>query len=155
MGVRRYQVLDLYTGLDPKGPIKSRFLSLQCGAILERANAQADAGSFQLQQRPDLQLGRTFINPLRWKSSLITGISNTWSPGGAHTTTLTCTYGHPVHKTLESPWAAVQAEPKLFFGEGNLEKFSPLGPDGKPLGTTGDIEPNTTVCSAAEDVKKK
>lgn len=114
LGVRRYQAQCLYNVIWPSKEAGSRVLSFQSAALLDRVNNIADAGTIMLQHRPDLQLGRTFINPLRMKSYLITGITNSWSIGGNHSTTLTLTYGKPLHKTLETPWSAIYAEPNVF-----------------------------------------
>lgn len=155
LGVRRYQITNIYTENFAKPEKMAQFLSYQGAAILERVNAAADSGSIQLQQRPDLQLGRNFVLPLRWKSYLITGVSNTWSPGGQHVTTLNVTYGHPIHRTLESPWAAVRAEgsDKMFFGDiNNLKKLRIFSPSsGKPEGSKNKKNASVTECNPAED----
>jgi len=114
LGVKRYQAQSMYNVIWPSQEAGSRVLSFQSVAMLERINSLADLGTIQLNHRPELQLGRTIINPLRMKSYLITGITNSWSPGGMHTTTLTLTYGRPLHKTLETPWHAIFAERTLF-----------------------------------------
>jgi hypothetical protein len=114
LGVRRLQVQNLYNIDLGNGKDSSKLLSYVSSFVLERHNAGWDSGTIQLSHRPDIQLGRTFLNPLRWKLYYITGISNSWSIGGRHTTTLTVSYGHPVHQTLEQPWTAVFAEPHLF-----------------------------------------
>lgn len=126
LGVRRYQMQTIYNAKFPdKNNTADRVLSYQSAAILERVNSAADSGTCQLLQRPELQLGRTFILPTRMKSYVITGINNTWAPGSRHTTTLTLSYGHPIHKTLEVPWSAVFAEPHVFgFDEPGDNPFS-------------------------------
>ena len=114
IGVRRYQTQELFNIYWPSQATGSRFLSYTAAAILARINAQADSGTMQVSQRPDMQLGRTLIDPMRWKSYYILGITNSWSPGSPHVTTLNVSYGHPMHKTLDTPWGAVFSEPEVF-----------------------------------------
>jgi hypothetical protein len=115
LGIRRFNIANLYN-VDWGGvKIGSLILSYISSFILERQNAQWDSGVIQLMHRPEMQLNRTFVIPLRWKSYLITGISNSWSMGGKHSTTLTVSYGHPIHQTLEFPWTAIEAEKKVFI----------------------------------------
>jgi len=98
-------------------------------------NAQADAGSFVLNHRPELQVGRIYINPLRMKSYLIMGIGNSWSPGGQHVTTLNVSYGHPMYKTLEVPWSAMYSEPRA-FGFTDVNEYEKL----KAASAEGEIK---------------
>ena len=129
LGVRRFQTQSLYNVMWPDVDAGPRVLSHMSACILERINSLADSGSFAMNQRPELQLGRTFINPLRMKSYLITGLTNAWSSGSPHTTNITATYGHPLHKTLEVPWLAIFMEPKVFFKDGdNTNIFSWVTP---------------------------
>ena len=144
LGVRRYQAQSLYNVIWPSAEAGSRVLSYQAAAVLERMNASADNGTMSLNQRPDLQLGRTMINPLRMKSHLIGGITNSWSPGGTHNTSLSLSYGHSVSKTLEVPWFSIFAEPTVFFGPDGanplavFKKMLAVGADGKPETVKGD-----------------
>lgn len=116
LGVRRYQLQTLYNVTWPSKEAGSRVLSYQSAAVLDRLNAMADAGSLTLIQRPDLQLGRAFIIPIRMKSYMISGITNSWTAGGNHVTTLQLNYGRPLHKTLHVPWLAIFNQPDLFLG---------------------------------------
>jgi len=133
LGVRRFQAQSLYNVVWPTAEAGSRVLSYQAAAVMDRINAQADSGTMTLNQRPDLQLGRTIINPLRMKSYIIESITNSWSPEGAHTTSLRLEYGHPMHKTLEVPWLSIFAEPELFFGSDHanvIERIQPTSAEG-------------------------
>ena len=114
LGVRRFQTQNLYNVSWPSPEQGARVLSYMSAAVLARMNAQADSGTMMLNHRPELQLGRTYMNPLRMKSYLIMGISNSWSPGSDHTTSLTISYGKPIHKALETPWTAIYSEPNVF-----------------------------------------
>lgn len=146
-GVRRYQTQTLYnvTWPKPSNIIGSRVMSYMASAIMDRVNSQADSGTIQMKHRPEMQMGRTFINQLRFKSYLIMGISNTWSPGGDHTTTLTASYGHPIHKALEMPWTAIFAEPTVFgFTEGTTG-FSKI----QPSGEHGNVKDNEKLEEAS------
>lgn len=138
LGVKRYQTQSMYNVIWPSQATGSKVLSFQSAAMLERMNSLADSGTIQLNHRPELQLGRTIINPLRMKSYLITGITNTWSPGSMHTTTLTLTYGRPLHKTLETPWHAIFAEQSTFgFVKPDFSDVV-AAVDGKILDTTSE-----------------
>jgi len=145
LGIRRFQTQSLYNVQWPDSNAGSKVLSYQSAAILERVNSMADSGGFSMNQRPELQLGRTFINPLRMKSYLITSLTDSWSAGSPHTTVIAATYGHPLHKTLEVPWLAIKMEPKVFFEKGEdttiFSKITAIDADGKPVtNTTGAAE---------------
>ena len=164
MGIRRFQAQALYNVAWPSKEAGARVLSYQAAAVLERMNAQAENGSVNLNQRPDIQLGRTFINPLRMKSYIIEGITNSWSPGGPHTTSLKLSYGHPVHKTLEVPWFSIFAEPQIFFGSDGanilsvFSKIAPVDSNGVAIPVSGEegyissdtIAPGTADSSGGE-----
>ena len=138
LGVRRYQSQSLYNVSWPSDLVGTRVMSYQAAAILARINAQADSGNIQINHRPDLQVGRTYINPLRMKSYLIMGVANSWSPGGVHNTTLTVSYGHPIHKTLEVPWSAIFTEPEAFGFKNGIVDFNSL----KVVTADGERQPN-------------
>lgn len=125
LGVRRFQTQNLYNVAWPKYEQGARVLSHMSAAVMARMNAQADSGTIMLNHRPELQLGRTYMNPLRMKSYLIMGINNSWSPGSDHTTSLTISYGKPLHQALETPWSAIYSEPKV-FGFKDVAEFRSL-----------------------------
>jgi LysM repeat protein len=154
LGVRRYQTQVLYNVFWPDANSASRVLSYQSAAVLERVNSMADSGSFTLLQRPELQLGRTYINPLRMKSYIITGITNSWRPGGPHTTTLSVTYGHPLHKTLEVPWLAIFMEPKKFFAKGINALAATTKADKNGTAVVGNNGADTTYVKATGGTPK-
>jgi len=145
LGVRRTQVQTLFNVTWPSRETGSKVLSYQAAAILERINALADTGTMTLNQRPDLQLGRTIINPIRMKSYIVEGITNSWTPGGSHLTTLKLEYGHPMHKTLEVPWLSLFTEPDLFFGPDGinvLEKIQAKDANGMNKTVQGNSSEN-------------
>jgi hypothetical protein len=131
LGVRRYAVQNLYNVKWRDTEDANKVLSYMASVILERVNAEADSGTIQLSHRPDIQLGRTFINPLRWKSYLVMGVTNTWSPGSPHTTTLQVSYGHPIHKALDYPWSAIKVEPDVFLRTEDINKTRSLDKNGQ------------------------
>jgi hypothetical protein len=139
-GVRRFQTQTLYNVIwpTPSHIIGSRVLSYQAKAILDRMNAQVDSGSIQVKHRPELQVGRTFINQLRMKSYLIMSTTNSWSPGGEHSTTLNVSYGHPVYKALEMPWTAIFSEPDVFGFKNGLASFTTI----KNVRENGELKPD-------------
>jgi hypothetical protein len=158
LGVKRYQTQSMYNVIWPSPQTGSKVLSFQSTAMLERMNSLADSGTIQLNHRPEIQLGRTIINPLRMKSYLIMGITNTWSPGAMHTTTLTVSYGRPLHKTLETPWHAIFAEQSTFgFVKPDFSDVVAVV-DGKILDTTSEepkLEPAPKKEPRPRQFKKK
>lgn len=146
IGVRRFQTQSIYNVTWPNRLVGTRVLSHMAATVLERANAQADTGSLVLNHRPDLQLGRTYINLLRMKSYLILGITDSWTSGGAHSTTLTLGFGHPLHKTLAVPWSAIFAQPGAFGIQGGIDGFQAI----KPAGTDGERTLDETYESNTE-----
>jgi len=148
LGVRRYQTQNIYNVRWPNNVVGARVLSYQSAAVRERVNSQADSGTIQLNHRPELQVGRTFINPLRMKSYMIMGITNSWSQGSIHSTTLNLSYGHPMHKTLEMPWTAIFAEPSAFGFENGIASFNTIN----PVNSQGEIKSNDILEEASPNV---
>ena len=132
LGVRSYQTQNIYNVVWPSREIGSRILSYLASSVLSRINSQADSGTAQVTHRPELQMGRTFIDPYRMKSYLITAISQSWAVGGTLTTTLNLSFGHPITQTLEQPWSAIEAEPELFGGLNSLGKIKVQRDSGAP-----------------------
>lgn len=117
LGVRKYQSQNLYNVKWPNAVIGSRVMSYMAAAILNRVNASADSGTCQFNHRPELQIGRTIIDPYRLKIYYISGISQSWSQGSTIVTTPTLDFGHDISTTLEQAWLALVVEDNIFNPE--------------------------------------
>lgn len=114
IGVRKYQSQNLYNVKWPNSIIGARVMSYMAAAVLSKINASADSGTAQFNHRPELQIGRTIIDPKRMKLYYITGVSQSWSQGSPIVTTLTLDFGHGIAQTLEQPWLSIAVEDAIF-----------------------------------------
>ena len=86
------------------------------------------------------------------KSHIIMSIAQAWVPGGTHTTTLTVSFGHPLHKTMSVPWSAIFVQPEVFGFENGTASFKLL----KPLGADGTKQTNEELAEVnTKDSPKK
>jgi hypothetical protein len=67
-------------------------------------NSLSETGSVIMNQRPDLQLGRTVYVPERNMMYYISSIQQKYVEGKRHTTTIQLTYGHRPEEPIGNPF---------------------------------------------------